>query len=85
MSNIPGNPYKSALLTPPVIEPEEFDPVELLFKAQSRFGWGVEEFAISFGWEADTIKKWTYKQKFSRQARIRAATLKREWERDWGL
>ncbi|MEG5173240.1 hypothetical protein [Microcoleus sp. B3-D7] len=84
MTNISGNLHKEGL-TPPVVEPEEFDPVELLFKAQNRFNWSLEQFAISFGWEVSTIQKWKERQKFSRQARIRAATLKREWERDYGF
>ncbi len=85
MSNISGNLHKSEGLAPPIVEPEEFDPIELLFKAQNRYNWSLEKFAICFGWEVSTIQKWKEKQKFSRQARIRAATLKRDWERDYGF
>lgn len=65
--------------TPPIVEPEEFSPVDLLWLAQGRFKWNTADFAAVFGWELDTIRKWTYGQKPSRQARIRAATLKKIW------
>jgi len=65
--------------TPPVKEPEEYDPVDLLGLAVGKFKWSDEEFATNFGWEVTTIRKWTYGQKVGRSARIRAATLKREW------
>lgn len=65
--------------TPAVQEPEEFDPVNLLWLAVGKFKWSDEQFAINFGWEVATIRKWTCGQKAGRSARIRAATLKREW------
>jgi hypothetical protein len=65
--------------TPPVQEPEEYDPVDLLWLAVGKFGWSDEEFATNFGWQLGTIRKWTCGQKAGRSARIRAATLKREW------
>ena len=48
--------------------------------AVGKFKWSDEQFATNFGWEVTTIRKWTCGQKAGRSARIRAATLKREWE-----
>ena len=76
MNNITQN---SDLQIPPVEEPQEFDPVALLWLTAGKFGWTDEQFSINFGWELSTIRKWTCGQKCSRQARIRAASLKREW------
>ena len=76
MNNIAQN---SDLQIPPVEEPQEFDPVALLWLAIGKFKWSDEEFATSFGWELSTIRKWTTGQRAGRSARIRAATLKREW------
>lgn len=70
---------KPAVAVPEVIEPEEFSPIDLLWLAQGRFQWSTADFATVFGWELDTIRKWTYGQKPSRQARIMAARLKRIW------
>ncbi|MEZ2278069.1 MAG: hypothetical protein ACBR12_14280 [Microcoleus sp.] len=64
---------------PQIVEPEEFSPVDLLWLAQGKFGWTVLDFAEVFGWRHETVYKWTYGQKVSRQARIRAATLKKMW------
>lgn len=64
---------------PPVEEPEEYSPVELFWQTRAEFGYSEENFACVFGCEASTLKKWIYGQKIGRQARIRAATLKREW------
>lgn len=59
--------------------PEEFDPVELL-RIMQREGWTVEQFATVFGCEPDTAYKWRYNRKCCRLARIRAATLKKQWD-----
>ncbi|MEZ2241760.1 hypothetical protein [Microcoleus sp.] len=67
------------VFVPEIVEPEEFSPVDLLWLAQGKFGWTVYNFADVFGWRYETIYKWTYGQKPSRQARIRAATLKKMW------
>lgn len=58
--------------------PEEFDPVELLWIMRCE-GWTAEQFATVFGCELDTVYKWSYTRKYSRLARIRAATLKKQW------
>ena len=76
MYNITQNPSS---FIPPVEEPEEYDPVELFRRAVDEYKWTDEEFATNFGWEVTTIRKWLYGQKVGRSARIRAATLKREW------
>lgn len=70
---------KPAVRAPEIIEPEEFSPVELFRLAQERFKWKKADFAAVFGWELDTVQKWVSGQKPSRQARIRAATLKQTW------
>lgn len=70
---------KLVTLVPPIVEPDEFSPVDLLWLSQGRFKWSTADFAAVFGWELDTVRKWTYGKKPSRQARIRAATLKRIW------
>ena len=76
MNNITQN---CDLQIPPVEEPQEFDPVALLWLAAGKFGWSDEQFAKAFGWEVSTIRKWTCGQRAGRSAHIRAATLKREW------
>lgn len=76
MSNITQN---SDLEIPPVEEPEEYNPVDLLWQAAGKFGYSDADFARVFGCELSTLRKWTCGQKIGRQARIRAATLKREW------
>ena len=76
MNNITQN---SNLQIPPVEEPQEFDPVALLWLAAGKFGYSDAEFALVFGCELSTLRKWTCGQKVGRQARIRAATLKRDW------
>lgn len=77
MNNITHN---SDAYIPPVGEPEEYDPVELLWQALDKFNWTDEQFATNFGWELSTIRRWVYGQKVGRSARIRAATLKQEWK-----
>ncbi|TAG98766.1 MAG: hypothetical protein EAZ18_00380 [Oscillatoriales cyanobacterium] len=67
---------------PALIEPEEFDPIELLSLAQQHFHWKIYEFAIAFGCEPQTIYAWncpTKKKYPSRQAKILAALFKKEW------
>ena len=64
---------------PPVEEPEEFDPVALLWLAVGKFGWSDADFARAFGCELSTLKKWTCGQKVGRYSRIIAATLKQKW------
>lgn len=76
MTNITQN---RGVVVPAVEQPEEYDPVELFWLAVGTFNWKDEQFAINFGWEVATIRKWTCGQKAGRSARIRAATLKREW------
>jgi len=71
--------HTSDAYIPPVEEPEEYNPVELYREAVIKYKWSDEDFAKNFGWEVATIRKWTYGQKVGRPARIRAATLKREW------
>ena len=58
--------------------PEEFDPVKLLWLLQAQ-GWTPQQFSTVFGCELDTVYKWSYTRKCSRLARIRAATLKKQW------
>lgn len=77
MTNITHN---SEAYIPPVEEPEEYSPVDLFWEALQTFNWTDEQFAKNFGWEVSTIWKWVYGQKAGRSARIRAATLKREWK-----
>jgi DNA-binding transcriptional regulator YiaG len=72
--------FRSPVIGPPLEEPEEFDPIKLLEMAMKKFRLKVYEFAIVFGLEQDTIYKWrSGKDKPGRLARIRAATLKKEW------
>lgn len=63
---------------PPIQEPEEFDPIELLRLFQYYYNFSTEQFATCFGCEVDTIYKWAQKRKCCKLARIRAADLKRE-------
>lgn len=61
-------------------EPEEFDPIELLNLAKKSFRLKSQDFALIFGIELQVISTWRrgFRQP-SRQARIRAATLKKMW------
>lgn len=59
--------------------PEEFDPIELLWIMQ-REGWTTEQFATVFGCTIHNVYKWSQTRKCGRLARIRAATLKKQWE-----
>lgn len=69
------------VLPPPLEEPEEFCPVKLLWLCRQHYGWNTEKFSWVFGWNEETIRKWHYgRQKPSKQARIRAATLKQMWK-----
>lgn len=67
---------------PVVEEPPERDPIDLYRRAQFVFNWDFEQFAICFGWEPNTIQRWYYGQKPSRQARIMAAILWEKWKLD---
>ena len=77
MTNITQN---ASVEIPPVEEPEEFSTVELLWLAVGKFGYADEDFATKFGCELSTLRKWLCGQKVGKFSRIRAATLKREWE-----
>ena len=67
-------------VAPPISEPEEFDPVKLYWLASQQFHWKLDDFSEVFGWARDTIYKWLIKKcPPSKQAKIRAATLKKEW------
>lgn len=59
--------------------PSEFDPVELLWIMQ-REGWTAEQFATVFGCSLHNVYKWSQTRRCGRLARIRAATLKKQWE-----
>ncbi|MEG4010364.1 hypothetical protein QUA41_30685 [Microcoleus sp. Pol11C1] len=59
--------------------PDEFDPIELLWLVQRKYEITAEQFAHAFGVEPDTVYHWSSTHKCSRLARIRAATLKRDW------
>lgn len=72
--------FLSPVIAPQLKEPEEFDPIELLEIVRKKFRINIWQFAIIFGLEEDTIYKWNSgKKKPGRLARIRAATLKKEW------
>ena len=62
-----------------VDHPEEFDPVELLWMLQREEGWTYEQFATVFGCSVYNVQKWSSTRKCGRLARIRAATLKKQW------
>ena len=59
--------------------PEEFDPVELLWIMQ-REGWTTEQFSTVFGCSLHNVYKWSQTRRCGRLARIRAATLKKQWK-----
>ncbi len=85
MSNIPGEfkypPQPQILSTPVLEEPDEFCPIALLWLCRRHWNWNIEQFSWVFGWNHDTIRKWAGgRQKPSKQARIRAATLKQLWK-----
>ena len=64
-----------------IAEPEEFCPIALLELAIDKFSVKCHEFATVFGTEAQTISTWRGNRRIpTRQCRIRAATLKKEWE-----
>jgi DNA-binding transcriptional regulator YiaG len=72
--------FRSPVIAPPLKEPEEFDPIELLEMAMKKFRLKIWQFAMIFGLDQDTIYKWrSGKDKPGRLARIRAATLLKEW------
>ena len=68
------------ILAPLLVDhPEEFDPVELLWIMQREEGWTAEQFATVFGCSLHNVYKWSQTRKCGRLARIRAATLKKQW------
>lgn len=80
MTNISGFRSDRVVLSPPLEEPEEFDPIELYRLSKNKFNWKLWQFAIAFGCEAATIYAWSSGKSFpSRQARIIAALLKNLW------
>jgi len=63
-----------------IVEPEEFCPIALLDLAIKKFRVKCYEFAVVFGIEAQTISAWRCGSRVpTRQNRIRAASLKKEW------
>jgi len=75
MSNIASNPIQIT-----ITDPEEFDPVALLELAIDKFHIRANQFAKIFGTEAQTLSNWrSGRRNPTRQCRIRAASLKKEW------
>ena len=63
-----------------IVQPEEFCPIALLDLAIKKFRVKCYEFAVVFGIEAQTISAWRCGSRVpTRQNRIRAASLKKEW------
>lgn len=81
MPIVPGISSPLKVSAPPIVEPEEFCPVALLWLCRQHWNWNTEKFSWVFGWNYETIRKWEGgRQKPSKQARIRAATLKQKWQ-----
>ena len=63
-----------------IVQPEEFCPIALLDLAIKKFRVKCYEFAVVFGIEAQTISAWRCGSRNpTRQNRIRAAQLRKEW------
>ena len=78
MSMIASVPGIASILE--IVEPEEFCPIALLDLAIKKFRVKCYEFATVFGIEAQTISAWRCGSRVpTRQNRIRAASLKKEW------
>lgn len=86
MSSLPGISSLLKVSAPPIVEPEQLHPVELFQQSRDRFGWTTAQFAEIFGCPLDTLYKWMQgRYTPNKWAKIYAANLKKQWERDWGL
>lgn len=73
-------PTSSAAPILEIVQPDEFCPIALLDLAIEKFRVRCYEFATVFGIEAQTISAWRCGSRVpTRQNRIRAASLKKEW------
>lgn len=77
---------RGKIAAPPIAEPEQLHPVELFYQCRDTFGWSTAEFAEVFGCELDTFYKWMQKRyNPNKWVKIYAASLKKEWQKEWGL
>lgn len=78
MNNITSTEKKREI--PPIQQPEEFCPIKLFWLTAQHFGWSLEDFSLSYGWDSGTIHKWLCSvNKPSSKARIAAYFFKKEW------